>query len=326
MVIKIGMISFAHMHAYSYAQALLDMPGVELTGVADENEKRGKEVALKYKTQYFSSKEELLASEIDGVIITSENANHLGDVLAASGYGRHILCEKPISTSINEARQIITACNKAGVILEIAFPCRYHPSAKRAREIILSGELGQILAVKATNHGKMPGGWFIDKNSSGGGAVIDHTVHVVDLMRWFFKREIVEVYAEADTFFHDLEVEDAGLLSLKLEGGIIATLDTSWSRPDNFPIWGDVVMEIVGSNGVINLDMFSQNISIYKDSKPTTLYESWGSDADYLLVNNFVESIKGNETPLISGEDGLKALEVALGAYRSIDSHQVIQI
>src|SRR5438094_400261 len=106
---------------------------------------------------------------------------------------------------------------------------------------IADGAIGEVLAVKGTNHGSLPPGWLTDPALAGGGAVMDHTVHVADLLRWILEREFVSVYAEIDTLLHPgLPVDDCGTLLLEMEGGVFASLDPSWSRPRTFPTWGDV--------------------------------------------------------------------------------------
>ncbi|MHB1404716.1 MAG: Gfo/Idh/MocA family protein [Desulfitobacteriaceae bacterium] len=317
-MVRIGIISFAHMHAFSYAKALGALPGVKLVGIADDDQERGQDAAHLYGTNFYPNYEALLEDDIDGVIICSENARHAELTLAAAAHRKHVLCEKPIATNLDDAQSMISACEQAGVHLSVAFPCRFHPAAQRLKQVLDSGNLGDILAIKSTNHGKMPGGWFLDKGMAGGGAVMDHTVHVVDLIRWFFGMEITRIYAEADTLLHDVEVEDTGLLSLEIGNRIMATLDTSWSRPPAFPTWGDVTMEIVGTQGVTNLDLFAENIVVFGRGALTTHYESWGSDADANLIADFVRCLEAGKKPLVSGWDGLKALEVALAAYHSL--------
>lgn len=317
-MVRIGIMSFAHMHAYSYANALSAMPGINLTGVADDDEERGRKAAALYAVDFYSSYDELLSSGVDGVIICAENAKHVQLTLDAAAHKKHILCEKPVATALDDAVAMINACKKAGVHLEIAFPCRFHPAAQRLKEVIAMGKLGDILAVKATNHGQMPGGWFLDKKMAGGGAVMDHTVHVIDLLRWFTGKEVTKVYGEAGTLLHDVEIDDCGLLSLEIGGSVLATLDTSWSRPETFPTWGDVTMEIIGAQGNAHLDLFAQNITVFEQGDLTARYESWGADTDFYLIQDFVQSIEGKREPLVTGTDGLKALEVALAAYHSV--------
>ena len=267
MTLKIGIFSFAHMHAASYAEALAAHPGAALAGIADPDPARGQAMAAQFGTAYFPSETALLDQALDGVVVTSENVHHRRLVEAAAGAGvKAILCEKPLATTTEDARAMVSACAAAGVSLATAFPCRYSPAFKRLREQVSAGAIGNVLALRGTNHGKMPGGWFTDTSLSGGGAVIDHTVHVADLNRLLLGREAAEVYAEIGHGFYHQEWEDTGFLSIGYHGGVFATLDTSWSRPASFPTWGDVTLQVVGTEGVLELDMFAQNLVHYGSS------------------------------------------------------------
>jgi UDP-N-acetylglucosamine 3-dehydrogenase len=325
-VLKVGLMSFAHMHAWSYACALKAMPEVEVVGIADDDKKRGKEMAKQLKLNLFKSYKDLLKSEVEAVVVCSENSKHLELVEMAAKAKKHILCEKPISTNIKDAQKMIQVCKDNQVKLQIAFPCRFATAVFRAKRMVENGEIGRILAIKATNHGRMPGGWFINKKLSGGGAVIDHTVHAVDLMRWFIRREVKKVYAEIDNLVYDIKIDDTGMLNLEFENGIFATLDTSWNRPKTFPVWGDLTMEIVGDKGVISVDAFAQGISVFDDKAGRYYASGWGSDSDSKLVKNFVDMALFNREPFITGYDGLKAMEVALAAYESAAKKKVIEL
>jgi len=317
-MVKIGMLSFAHMHAASYAECINALPDCELAGVADEDETRGREMAARFETEYFESFEALCEGEIDAVIITSDNKSHLPLALTAAENGKHILCEKPIARTLDEAREMIAAAEKAGVILATAFPCRHIPAMKRIKRMLTGGEMRKVLAIRGTNRGTMPGGWFIEKERSGGGAVIDHTVHVADLMRWFLEREAVEVYAESDMLFHDIGIDDTGMLSIEFDGGVIATLDASWSRPSkSFPTWGDVTMKFILENGTVEVDSFNQKADLFSEEAGKCRYVYFGDNMDAGLVANFAAAVEGRGEVSATGFDGMKALEIALAAYRS---------
>lgn len=326
-MVKVGILSFAHLHAYSYAQCLKQLDDVWIAGIADEDESRGRKVAKQFDTKYFSKPSNLLEEDIQGVVVCSENARHREMVTQAAEAGKHVLCEKPIAATVEDAKDMIDICQKSGVKLQTAFPCRFHPAVIRTKEILEQGKIGEVLAASCTNHGRMPGGWFTDKRLAGGGAVMDHTVHVVDLLRWMLKREIVSVYAEIDTRYHKLEVDDCGVLSIGLEDGIFATLDASWSRPvKSFPTWGDVTMEFTGTEGALSLDTFAQNINLYNEQQIKAQWINWGGNMDLGLIKDWVDMIKTQREPKISGEDGLKALEVALAAYKSASQGRVIKL
>jgi predicted dehydrogenase len=227
-----------------------------------------------------------------------------------------------------DAHAMIQCCRATGTKLQIAFPVRFSPAMQQLKATLDRQELGQVYAVKCTNHGNMPGGWFQNPELSGGGAVIDHTVHVIDLLRWFWGSEIVEVYAEVGRgLIHpEADIDDAGLLSFRLANGIYGTLDTSWSRPTAYPTWGDVKIEVVGERGVITVNSLNQTLSVSSNQWGKTRWVGWGSDTDFGLISDFIEMIRTGRQPFISGEDGLRALEVALAAYESGSTHRPVNL
>jgi len=328
MSIRIGMLSFAHMHAYSYAVCVKQVPGVELIGIADDDPTRGREAAEQFSTRFFPSMEALLDEKLDGAIICAENARHRPLAELAAPRVPHILCEKPIATTLTDAQAMMDVCAAHGSKLQIAFPVRFSPPVQRLKDILDEGTLGRIYSVKTTNHGRMPGGWFVDKALAGGGAVLDHTVHVVDLLRWFWNTEVTEVYAEIGySLLHPgLGIDDAGLLSLRLAIGAYGTLDTSWSRPKSYPTWGDVKLEVLGARGIARVDAFNQNLAVYSDQIGMGQWVNWGSNIDLGLIQDFVDMIATGREPLITGYDGLKTLEVALAAYRSAERGEPVSL
>lgn len=323
---KIGILSFAHMHAYSYAEALRQIQGVALTVVADDDESRGQAAARKYNVPYVRDYQEALRMDLDGVIVCSENARHAEMVIAAADAGKHVLCEKPIATRVADAKRMVDACDKRGVKLQTAFPMRYNTPIQHVKRQIEAGEVGPILAMNGTNRGQNPGGWFVNNALSGGGAVLDHTVHVIDIMRWYTGSEVREVYAEIDTRFGDTPTDDCGLLTLEFENGVIAAHDPSWSRPKTFPTWGDVTLKVIGTKGVVRVDAFAQHSTWYNDESGKVRNLSWGDNPDLRLVQGFVDSIRLDKQPLVTGWDGLRAMEVALAAYASAAAKKPVRL
>ena len=147
-----------------------------------------------------------------------------------------------------------------GLSLTPAYPCRFDPRAVDAKRRIEAGDIGRILAMHATNHlKKTPEGWFVDPQLSGGGTIMDHIVHGMDLMRWFGGREVVEIYAEAATLARPgLGVDDVAMLVLAFDGGAIGSCDPSWNRPLKSVSWGDVSVRILGTKGALEFDLTGQ--------------------------------------------------------------------
>jgi len=322
-MVKVAIISFEHMHAWSYAAALMQLPQVEFAAFADDDPKRLAQAKKMYPhVKAYASKagwKKLLEENIcDAVIVTSANVRHREQVIAAAHSCKNVLCEKPLSTTLKDARSMIEECHKTGIKLMTAFPMRYSPAVLRARSIIQDGTLGKILAVKTSNHGSMPGGWFTDKKLSGGGAITDHTVHIADLLRYILGQEVTEVYAEMSTKLHAISVEDCALLMLKLSGGAFASIDASWSRHPAYKIWGDVMMDFKGTRANLSIDCFPRLVHLYQNKTMKHSTFSGGDNLDLCLVADFADCIIHDRTPSITGKDGLRAMEVSIAAYKAI--------
>ncbi len=324
---RIGMISFAHMHAASYAACVQANPDAVLVGISDDDAERGKQMAEAYECEYFGSDETLVEADIDAVIICTENALHRDATLLAAEAGRHVMCEKPISISVVDAQAMIEACDHAGVGLMTAFPCRYGPAYIEARRLVAEGQIGEILAMKGTNRGRNPGGWFVEPQLSGGGATIDHTVHITDLMRDITGTEVAAVYCEMDRFFNpELKCDDAGLITMDFTGGAFATLDCSWSRPPHYPTWGDATLALIGTEGNIWIDLFSEKLHIYQNDAASYNWAGYGANIDYGLVAAFCDAVAAGHQMPVTGIDGLKAMEVALAAYQSAALGEIVPL
>jgi predicted dehydrogenase len=319
-------LSAAHVHASSYAACLNALPNVEFVGVWDDDAKRGADAAQAWNTKYHADLDALLSDNLQAAVITAENIRHAPLTKAAAARGLAVMCEKPLATTVEEGEAMIAACREAGVPLMTAFPCRFSPVAMRLKATVDSGAIGRVLAIKGANRGKNPGMWFNDKSKAGGGAVIDHTVHVADLIHWITGAAASTVAAEIDNHFYHGAFDDTGNLFIRYKDGLFATIDTSWSRPKSFPTWGDVTLEIVGEKGSVYGDLFAQHFRVFSDETNRMDYAPWGDNIDLAMVSAFIAAVE-NGTPVpITGEDGLAAARIALAAYRSSESHTAVEV
>src|SRR5919202_6697605 len=155
MSVKVGIVSFAHVHAPQYAAVLAELDGADLVGIADDDSARGRVAAERYGVRFFGEPR-LLFEAVNAVVVCSENSKHAKDSVAALQGGVHVLCEKPISTTVEDAQTMLRASEKAERQLRTAFPVRYLPAVSQARETVRAGAIGRILAVNGTNHGRIP--------------------------------------------------------------------------------------------------------------------------------------------------------------------------
>jgi predicted dehydrogenase len=328
---RIGIMSFAHLHAEAYIQNLRAIPGVEFIGIADNDRSRGQLFSQHFNTPLFESYEALLAAKPDGVVICSENAYHRPLVEMAAKAGVHVLCEKPLATSVEDSQAMVAVCKQAGVKLMTAFPMRFSTPLLEVKKMLAADGLGKVYAVNGTNQGECPKhlrAWFVDKKLAGGGAITDHTVHLADVLRWYLNSEVVEVFAEENYILYagEADVETGGLVMLTFANGTIASLDCSWSKPPYYPTWGGLAMDLIGEKGLVTINAFKQVLTVYAHSRQRPAYNYWGSDANQAMINDFVAALREDRAPTVSGEDGLRAVEIVAAAYRSIETGQPVKL
>jgi predicted dehydrogenase len=329
---RLAIMSFAHLHAEGYIHNLRNALDVEFVGFSDTDAERGKHFADLFDTQWFASHEALLQEGLDGVVICSENARHRELVEMAAEAGAHILCEKPIEVTLDDAKAMRDVCAANNVKFMTAFPVRFSPTVQQVKQTIQRGDLGRIYGINGINHSEIPRehrAWFAQKALAGGGAVMDHTVHLADIYRYFFECEIVEVYAEVDNLFYagEVDVDTAGIITIQMENGVFATIDCSWSRPTFYPRWGHMKMDIVGEDGFMTLDNLSQHLNVYSKHLPRNpTWMNFGIDANQNMINEFVASIAEDRAPSVTWRDGYEALRVALACFESAERKQPVTL
>jgi len=322
---RVGFLGVAHIHAHQYAEALGGL--AEIGGVWDREPERAAEFVRLHGGRVVDEPAELAATA-DALILASETAHHPHDADAALQLRLPVLCEKPLATTLSDAEKMVKAFHKAGLLLAVAFPCRFIPVFRRLKEMLERGELGEVVVLHGRNRGKQPGGWFCDARLSGGGAIIDHTVHLVDLVRWLTHQEPTEVFALTAQRDTSLAVEDSGLVAIRFSGGIPLTIDCSWSRPRDYPVWGDVALKMVTTKATVEADGFGQTLLLWGERPGSHESVFWGEDMNRLMLEAFLKSVEAGElvSPLAGGEDGYQAQRVVEAAYKSVRSGKVEQV
>lgn len=328
--LRIGLASFAHVHAAGYASRLRSWPDVELLAAdpdaasAPPDEQRGIP-----GVSVLGSYRELFAAGLDGVVVCTENSRHRAVVELAADAGVAVLCEKPIATTVADAEAMISACERRGVTLMIAYPVRFHPAFRSLREQVTAGRLGKVLAASGTNNGQAPIAarrWFVDPELAGGGSLIDHTVHLADLLDDLLGAAPVSVYAQTNQIVHGGQVatETGGLVSVRYADGTLATIDCSWDRPAGYPSWGGLRLALDGSAGSASFDAFGQHVTGY--GPDGTRWLGYGSDLDALMLAEFLSAIRERRQPQPDGQVGLRTLRIVTAAYESARTGQPVTI
>lgn len=330
--LRIGILSCAHpAHAGSYIHWLRRQPGVEVAAIYDDDPRRAAWFGERFGiSRLYDTPQPILADPtIDVVVVCSPTIQHRQFVVAAAAAGKHVLCEKPIATTLEDARAMIDVCAAAGVQLHIPFVCRFYPTVQKAKTLLADGSLGMVQGIVGMNRGIPPlppvyPAWITDTREAGGGALIDHSVHVTDAMRYLMGAEATRVSAETGTLFSpSLMVEDSALLLLNFDNGAIGSVDPSWSVPASNPWHYDFALRILCDDGAIVLDDTRQSLNVAAASSGGRGFhlEGFGVNVDEAMIAHFVHCLRTGALvePAASGEDGYKALEIALAAYRSVE-------
>lgn len=283
--LRIGMISWAHVHAEFRARAISEIPGATIVAIADDNEERGRSAASRWGVETFTTdwRELVARDDIDIVMVHSENANHAEQIVAAAKAGKHVFSEKPIATRTEDAEAMATAVKSAGVDGTAAFVSRFSKEADRAKAIIDTGVLGDILFTRSViglagiaEIGCPPDmvEWMENPALGGGGAWIDEGSHGIDLLRWMIG-DIAEISAfTANRHKPDLDGEDVAVAIVRFANGALGEITTAWSM--NADIQMRNILEIYGSAGTLMMratDPFPQ-VQIYRGEDPE-LYRGW---------------------------------------------------
>jgi len=335
---KIAVLSFAHLHAMAYLHALSQRDDIELVATDPDHVNRapgesgGPEIAGMFGVRYLDSYDEVWDWGPDAVIICSENSLHRPLAEQAAAHGAHVLSEKPLATSVEDARAMVEACEKAGVTLMIAHPVRYSTAFLELKDSYDAGVFGTVKSVLGTNNGRLPMNvrkWFVDRELAGGGSITDHTVHVADLLDSLFGGvEAKTVYAVSNKIMHsdEVEVETGGLVSIEYANGVIASIDCSWSKPDSYPTWGGLTLQLIGKKGIADMDAFNARVDGHSETVKNGLWFPYGVDADQAMINEFLDSIAGGRTPAPDGHSGLRTVSIVQAAYESVRTGQAVSL
>ncbi|MDN8590608.1 Gfo/Idh/MocA family oxidoreductase [Paenibacillus sp. 11B] len=311
---------------------------VELVAFADPIVERAEKMAETYGGKAYSSYEELLASEeVDAVSVCTPNYLHASMAIAAANAGKHVLVEKPMAVTTEEGEQMIEDAKKNGVYLMVGHNQRLMPPHIKAKEILDSGKLGKVLNFRTSFGHPGPEGWSVDgaeswffrKEEAIMGAMGDLGVHKSDFIRYLLDDEVSEVAGFISTLHKEnTKVDDNATCLLRMKSGAIGTLVASWTQyraGDNSTVlWcenGVMKIGTVEGDEVI-VELTNGTVETYKVGAMATNEKQVPSG----VIDAFVESIVTQTPPSISGEEGLRSLQVILAAFESEKTGQIVKL
>jgi predicted dehydrogenase len=273
--------------------------------------------------------------DIDAVSVCTPNAVHGAATIAAAAAGKHVLCEKPVSLSLDEADRMIAACAEAGVLLQVNHHLRSAPAVQQAKALIDDGSLGRITHLRLRQShdwggSSAPPPSFRTLASAGGGTLLDNGCHLFDLLR-HLAGDVDQVYCRSATLGYDVEVEDTAIVSLRLASGALATVETAWTATgwdEGFWVWGTQgALEWTNRTGRPVLRLLDRGVpGTDWDTPRATSWEHAGSAAIVRHVVGFLAAIRGEGPVLCSGADGKEAVRLVLASYESARTGRTVMI
>lgn len=305
-VIGTGAMGQNHVRIYS------EMKDVELIGISDVDETRVVKLASQYNTRPFTDYNELLAQGLQAVSIVVPTRLHRQVVLDAIAAGTNVLIEKPIADTIENAKAMISAARKAGLTLMVGHIERFNPAVTKMKQIIDSGLLGKIVSISTRRVGPY------NPRIRDVGIILDLGVHDIDAISYLYGKKISEIYAIAGQDIHSQE--DHASIMLKFNGDKAGVVETNWLTPHKVR-----KMTVIGIDGVAYLDYNEQTVSIHDGE---WIREAKIEKAEPLKkeLEHFIDAVRNDKAPIVLGEDGKYALEVALAAIESYKTGQIVRM
>ena len=338
--LRVGIIGSGSIATHRHAPEYALNPDVEIVAFADRVPERAEKLAKKYDAKAYSKAEDILGiADIDAVSVCTPNAFHAPLTIAAFQAGKHVLCEKPMATSAEEAKAMIAASQAAGKFLMIGHNQRLAPLHIKAKELISNGTIGKIISFRTSFSHPGPEswsiegatGWFFDKKQAFVGTMGDLGVHKADLVRWLLGEEIVEVASMVEHLEKPMgDVDDNAVCLLKSQTGAIGTLTASWTH---YP-GEDNATYLFGSKGHIRIGADPKfSVMCFLKTGEKQYYEvgamqtnEGGGQSDTGVIRAFVNSILTNTPPAISGDEGRKALAIILACLKSSETKQFVKV
>lgn len=333
-VVGCGAIS-ERLHVPDYATC----PDAEIVGLCDKDASRAKALAAKWAPEaaiYTDYKKMLAEVSADCVTVTLPNVLHCPVTIDCLKAGAHVMVEKPMATSLAEARKMCDAAKKAGKLLLVNQTQRLINAHKKAREVIQSGVLGKVLHVNGVFGHSGPDNWapgadwFFNKKSARFGAMADLGIHKADLIRYLAGKEIAEISAYSARLDKKGTVEDNFVSSFKFDDGTVGMLSASWTfygKGDNYIIFhcekGSLHVNWDPAHPCIGHLEHPEGRIFFDPPPPIEKYpESWGVD----VSGHFVAACKGEMEPFCTGEEGMKSLQVILAAEKSAATGKSVKV
>ena len=325
-----GFIADIHLESYHRF-----VPEAEVVIVYARTQARAEAFAQKHHIPRWTTdlEQAISSSGCEVVDICLPNVLHHRATLTAAAAAKHVILEKPMCMNLEEAGAMIDACRRAGRKLMYAEELCFAPKYERVRRLVNEGAVGKIYQMRqCEKHSGPHSAWFYDINQSGGGALMDMGCHGLAWFRWMLggRPNATSVFAHMSTVYHQAKTraEDNSIAMVEFEGGPIGIVENSWAKHGGM----DDRVEVYGTDGVIYADLFQGNSALTYSSKgygyamekagstqgwTFTIFEEAFNQGYPQELKHFIDCIRHDQPPLVTGEDGRAVMELMYAAYQS---------
>ncbi len=302
-VIGVGAMGLNHARVYDRLE------NANLIAVSDVSKTTLNYVSEKYGAKGYTEYEDLLNDpEIDMVSVCVPTTHHFDVVMAAIENNKHVLVEKPIAFTLEEAEGMIAAAKEKGVKLSTGHVERFNPAVQKAKELIEMGVIGDVVSASAKRVGPFP------PRIKDVGVTIDLAIHDLDVMYYLFNENPTQVYATMGSILEKCEYEDHAEIMITFSNGSTGLLEVNWLTP-----YKRRALEVTGTGGIIAIDYIDQSIDV--NGKFAQKVDITHKEPLLDELNSFLNSILNETEVEITGEDGLNALKMVLAANKSSREH-----
>lgn len=333
-----GIIGAGGISRFAHLPNLARNPRARLIGIADVDPDKARQVAADFDIpNWYDDYRDLLANpEVDAVTVATWPSAHAEPVIAAATAGKHILCEKPIATSLDDADAMVDAADRAGVKFTMGYQHRFGTGLPLIKQLLDEGVIGRPMGMTQVGVGPSAHGvpWFLQKQFSGGGVLMDWGIYTAHTILWLMG-PVEHVYATSEIFRPEVMVRDQLLTGIDVEDTIMATMRfASGAMGSWYAAWAVAAahggMTIDGSDGSIVTGRGDAGLSVFSNTfgEPAHLHgwrqirttEPVLADLHYRKLAHLIDSVLDDQPLQLTGADGRDALELVLAVYRSAET------
>ena len=298
----------------NHARVFKELEETELLAVCDINAERAKNVAKQFGVRAYTSMGKLLKrKDVEAVSNCVWSLNLAKETLKALKAGKHVLVEKPMATNVKQAEKLLETAEEEGLHLSVGFLMRFIPGIQHMKNAIEDKTIGNLVCATAKRVSEWP------ERIGDVGVVKDIAIHDIDIIRYLFGEEPIAVYAKTGSMKYK-KFEDYAQIMLTFEGGKSAFIESNWLTP-----YKTRTLVVTGSKAIMKLDYITQELTI-EDAKKTIQPRYPWQEPLKLELQHFANCILKKEKPLITGTDGLKALQIAEAALKSSATGRAVKL